>query len=174
MMEVIPSTSSDEAPPTHPHIVLPFKGFKGQKIVNNFKQALGLLLPKNVVPRIIYKGKKLGSFFPVKDSVSDNHKSNLVYGYHLPGMETNTYHYIGQCAVRHETRMYEHGYTDLNSAIFQHSREHNYRASPSDFTIIAQGYQTLLDRRLCEALFVRDHKPFLNKQKNSHKLELFD
>ena len=44
---------------------------------------------------------------------------------------------------------------------------------PSNFTILANGYHNWLDRRLCEALFVRDHKPFLNKQKNSHKLELF-
>ena len=142
-------------------------------VVKRLKKILSTSLPKNVVPRIIYKGKKLGSFFPIKDQVSVNHKSDIVYGYHVPGMETNTYHYVGETSVRHETRMHEHAHTDRSSAIYKHSHEHNYIASPSNFSIVANGYHKWLDRRLCEALFARDHKPFLNKQKNSHKLELF-
>ena len=171
---VVTSTTSDEVPnTTHPHIILPYKGIKGENIVKVLKKVLSSSLPKNVIPRIIYKGKKLGSFFPTKDKVSDIHKSDIVYGYQVPTMETDSYHYIGECKVRHETRMYEHAHTDKNSAIYKYSHEHNYIPSPSDFSILANGYHTWLDRRLCEALFVRDYKPFLNRQKNSHKLELF-
>ena len=130
-------------------------------------------LPKTVIPRIIYKGKKIGSFFPVKDKVSANHQSALVYGYNIPGIETNSYDYIGQSSVRHETRMYEHAYTDKSSSIYKHSQEYNYTASPINFSILAKGYHSWLDRRICESLFVKDYKPFLNKQKNSHKLEIF-
>ena len=170
---VTSTTSDDTLITTHPHIILPYKGVKGENIVKGLKKVLCSSLPKNVIPRIIYKGKKLGSFFPVKDTVSDFHKSNIVYGYQVPNMETVSYHYIGECKVRHETRMYEHAKTDKNSAIYKHSQEHNYVASPSNFSILANGYHNWLDRRLCEALFVRDYKPFLNRQKNSHKLELF-
>ena len=157
----------------HPHIILPYKGFKGENVVKCFKKVLKFSLPKNVIPRFIYKGKKLGTFFPVKDKVDDKHRSNLIYGYHIPGKETETYHYIGMTKVRHETRIYEHSVTDKTSAIYRHKEEHNYIPHPSNFSILAHGYYAWLDRRICEALFAKDYKPFLNKQKNTHKLELF-
>ena len=153
--------------------ILIYNGLKGEGIVKNLKKVLNKSLPKTVIPRIIYKGKKLGSFFPVKDKVSDNHQSDLVYGYNVPGIEASSYDYIGQSSVRHETRMYEHAYTDKSSSIYKHSQEYNYTASPFNFSILAKGYHGWLDRRICESLFVKDYKPFLNKQKNSHKLELF-
>lgn len=158
---------------THPHIILPYKGFKGENIIKNMKKVLHKFLPKTVIPRFIYKGKKLGSFFSVKDKVDDKHQSDLVYGYNIPEVEASTYDYIGQSSVRHETRVYEHAHTDKNSSIYKYSHENNFTASPSDFSILAKGYHNWLDRRICEALYVKDHKPFLNKQKNSHKLELF-
>ena len=130
-------------------------------------------LPKDVIPRFIYKGRKLGLFFAIKDSVNDMHKSGIVYGYQVPGMQTDTYHYIGETRVRFETRVYEHSNTDRNSSIYKHSRDQSYDITPTDFSILAKGYNNWLDRRLCEALFVRDYKPFLNAQKNSYKLELF-
>ena len=157
----------------HPHIILPFKGFKGENLINGFKKALKSSLPDNVIPRFIYKGKKLGAFFPIKDKIDDKHRSNLIYGYHIPGRETETFHYIGMTKVRHETRVYEHINTDKNSAIYQHKEEHNYTPVPSNFRILDQGYNAWLDRRICESLYARDYKPFLNKQKNTHKLELF-
>ena len=60
---VASSSDDDSTSTTHPHLILPFKGFKGQKIVNAFKKTLNNSLPESVVPRIIYKGKKLASFF---------------------------------------------------------------------------------------------------------------
>ena len=96
-----------------------------------------------------------------------------MYGYTIPNRESETYHYIGMTKVRHETRMYEHAYTDKNSAVYEHSQQNNYTPSPSNFSILAQGYHNWLDRRLCEAMYVKDYKPFLNRQKQSHKLELF-
>ena len=91
----------------------------------------------------------------------------------VPEMGTQTYHYVGESKVRHETRVHEHISIDKNSSIYQHSHEHGYVPELSNFTILAQGYDNWLDRRICEALFVKDYKPFLNKQKMSHKLELF-
>ena len=113
------------------------------------------------------------SFFPTKDKVNDIHKSDLIYGYRIPGTETESYHYVGESKVRHETRVYEHCNTDKNSAIYKHCRDHDYVATQSNFYILANGYHKVLDRKLCEALFVRDHKPLLNRQVNSYKLELF-
>ena len=75
--------------------------------------------------------------------------------------------------VRHETRIFEHINSDKNSAIYQHKEAHDYTPDPSNFDIIAKGYSGWLDRRICESLYARDFQPILNKQKNTHKLELF-
>ena len=157
----------------HPHIILPYKGTKGENLIKNLKTVLKTHLSEKIVPRFIFKGKKLGSFFPIKDKVDNKHKSNLVYGYNIPDRESETYHYIGMTKVRHETRIYEHINTDKNSAIYQHKQEHNYTPSSSNFKILAQGYNKWIDRRICESLYAKDYKPFLNKQKNTHRLELF-
>ena len=170
-VRVKPNNTGTEV--VYPHIILPYKGFIGENLLVRFKKTLKNSLPQNVLPRFIYKGKKLGSSFPIKDKIDDKHKSNLVYGYHIPGRQAEMYHYIGMSKVRHETRVHEHINTDKNSAIYQHKEEHNYTPEQSNFTIIAQGYDAWLDRRICESLYARDYKPFLNKQKNTHKLELF-
>ena len=130
-------------------------------------------LPKNILPRIIYKGKKIGSYFTIKDKIDNKHLSGIVYGFNVPQMEVNVIHYVGETNVRNETRMYQHTFTDKESAIYQHSQQYNYTALPSNFSILAKGYPKWKDRKICEALFVRDHKPFLNRQKISYKLELF-
>ena len=99
--------------------------------------------------------------------------SDIVYGFNVPILENNINHYIGETKVRNENRMYQHAYTDKISAVYQHSHENNYIAEPPNFGILAKGYPNCKDRKICEALFVKDHKPFLNKQKVSYKLELF-
>ena len=157
---------------THPAVILPFTGLKGENIVRGFKNVLRDTLPQNVVPRFVYKGKKLGSFFRIKDKIDDNHKSNLIYGYTIPGNETG-YDYIGMSKVRHGTRVYEHLNTDKGSAIFQHKEAHNISPTPDNFDILAQNYNGWLERRICESLYARDYQPLLNKQKITHKLELF-
>ena len=167
------SSTTDEEQITFPHIILPYNGFNGETVIKKFKKVLRDSLPKNVIPRFVYKGKKLGTLFPIKDKVSDKHRSKLIYGYHIPGRENETFHYIGESKVRHETRVNEHISTDKNSSVYKHSHENNYNPNSSNFTILAQGYDNWLDRRICEALFVKDYKPILNKQKISHKLELF-
>ena len=159
--------------PTYPHIILPYKGFKGEQIIKNFKNVLSSFLPENVIPRFIFKGQKLGSFFPLKDKIDERHKSGVIYGYQIPNDNTNAYHYIGETSVRLETRIHEHTRTDKNSAIYKHAQENNYTASQSDFSVLAQGYNKWLDRKLCESLFIKDNKPILNAQKNSYNLELF-
>ena len=87
--------------------------------------------------------------------MDNKHKSNLIYGYHIPGRETETYHYIGMTKVRHETRIHEHIFTDKKNG-----EEHDYTPEPSNFTILAQGYNAWLYRRICGSLFARDYKPF--------------
>ena len=88
-------------------------------------------------------------------------------------MSDENYHYIGETRVRHKTRNHEHSQTDRNSAIYRHSRENGYVPESSNFSILAKGYPNWQDRKICEALFINDHKPILNKQMDSYKLQLF-
>ena len=161
------------------HLSLPYKGWKGEAVIKKFKKLIMSTLPGNpptrprVIPRVIYKGKKLGSCFRLKDNVSDNHKFDIVYGFKVPGMPSDTQHYVGETSVRHGTRMYQHAHSDKKSAIYKHSHRCGYTATPSNFQILASGYHTKFERRICESLFVKDNKPFLNVQKNSLTLELF-
>ena len=100
--------------------------------------------------------------------------SDIVYGYRAPGNDDDTFQYIGETSVRFESRINEHSRTDKNSSIYKHSQQHNYEASLTNFCVLASGYRNRIDRRLCEALYIKEHKPILNGQKDSHKLELFN
>ena len=162
----------------HPHIILPYKGKEGHNLLQKFKKCISNVVSKKVIPRFVYKGKKLGSFFPIKDKIDTKHESNLVYYYkcdfdndsHCTSVED----YVGETNVRYETRTNEHGSTDKNSAIFKHTRDANHSSNNSNFRIIARGYNKKRDRKLAEALFIRDLEPSLNEQVNSYKLKLFN
>ena len=47
------------------------------------------------------------------------------------------------------------------------------RAKERDFEVLATNYSDRRKRKLTEAMFIRDLKPTLNKQKESYKLALF-
>ena len=62
------------------------KAFLVSSVDNRLNKEINLLKHvfvniNNVIPRVTYKEKKLGYFFPIKDKVDDKHKSNLVYGF---------------------------------------------------------------------------------------------
>ena len=65
----------------NPYICLPYKGFQGEEIVKKCRDVLTKALPTNVKPRIIFKGKQLGSCFRIKDKVPLEHETNLVYAF---------------------------------------------------------------------------------------------
>ena len=123
------------------------------------------------------KSKKLGSFFKVKDSTKWEHESNLIYHYGCTFSEQCTCsdisQYVGETSVRIGTRAYEHANTDINSAVFKHLNGAKHKADNSNFKILARGYSKSRDRKIAEALYIKDIQPNLNKQVKSHKLELF-
>ena len=160
----------------HPYISLPYKGVNGEKVLKNLKNTIRRCLPKHVIPRFTYNGTKLGSFFRVKDNVKWGHHTDLVYSYvdeEVREEDKNT-EYIGQTNVRMETRVYEHCNTDKNSAVYKHLRMHNKEASELDFTILEKRFDKDVDRRIAEAIYTKQKKPFLNRQKKTYKLELFN
>ena len=150
-----------------PFISLPYKGEEGERIVSQFKRALRNVLPSHVKPQFTYKGKKIGSYFRLKDKVPIAHQSNLVYGYKRGK-------YVGETKVRYGDRTDEHCHTDKKSAIYKFKEENNIQISKDDFRILDTGYPNTLNRKLAEALFIKELKPELNEQVKSYKLILFN
>ena len=157
-----------------PYICLPYKGTEGEDILRVLKQTLRNLLPNEVKPRFIYKGTKLGSFFAVKDKVQEIHLSNLVYGYVPQGESDLRDGYIGETHVRYGRRTNEHARWDKKSAVYKNSEEKNIEVTHEDFKILERGYPKYFDRKIAEALYIKDFNPVLNRQQHSYKLKLFN
>ena len=121
-------------------------------------------------PRFTFKGNKLGSFFRLKDRIKIEHQSGLIYGY----PKKNQMDYVGETNVRYEARTREHVLSDKNSAIYKHTRENNIGISTDDFKILEKGYPNIVERKIAEALYIKELKPKLNEQVKSYKLQLFN
>ena len=165
-----PEGATVEAKVIKPVVCLPFKGKEGDKILNQFRNALSKALPADVKPRFAYKGRKIGSFFRVKDPVPEEHESNLVYAFRK-NEETK---YVGETKVRYGTRQHEHGHTDKKSAIFKFKERNRLDISSEDFEILEKGYPNTVKRKLAEALYIKELCPPLNEQVKSAKLCLFN
>ena len=83
--------------------------------------------------------------------------------------------YVGETKVRFGTRTYEtYCYTDKKSAVFKSKEANRVVVSPEDFKIIDRGYSKTLDRKLAEALYIKELNPPLSEQVKSYKLCLFN
>ena len=108
------------------------------------------------------------------------HQSGLVYGFSKSLSTGNNpkvkgdLEYIGETGVRFGARMHEHYVTDKKSAIFKHCRENQIEALESNFEILESGYSKKTNRKLAEALYIKEFEPKLNEQVISYKLHLFN
>ena len=174
--------NSEDETTVMPYICLPYKGLEGEGVLRKFKNHLNGkfknhlngILPSRVKPRFIYKGTKLGSFFSVKDKVDGKHQTNLIYGYVPQGYTELKQGYVGETNVRFGRRTREHAAWDKNSAIYKNSRDRNIEVAHEDFRVLEPGYPKCHDRRIAEALYIKDYNPILNGQQVSYKLTLFN
>ena len=58
-------------------LVLPCEGERGQRIIKSVNKAIKKILPQNHVTQNVYKSKKLGSYFIIKDSTKLEHQHDL-------------------------------------------------------------------------------------------------
>ena len=156
-----------------PYICLPFGGLEGERVWRRFKFDIGKILPKEIQPRLIYKGTKVGSYFQIKDKVKTEHQTDLVYGYKPSGKSLEE-GYIGETHVRFGARRKQHIREDKGSSLHKYFEEKKVEATEEDFVILEKGYSRRLDRMIAESLFIKDHHPVLNEQKTSYKLNLFN
>ena len=156
--EPSPSNESAEEDDVFPYMTLPYKGQKGEDIIKTLSGHLSKLLPKNVKPRITYKGKKLGSHFAIKDPVPNEHLSDLVYGFY-DDKDHKEIHYVGETKVRFGTRVHEHCETDKTSAVYKFKSSKNIQISKDNFKVLESGMSKAVDRKLAEALYIKQLNP---------------
>ena len=112
----------------------------------------------------------MGDYFRVKDKVPTEHESDLIYEFKTE----DTPKYVGETKVRFGTRSYEHCSTDKASAVYKYAESNNIRITQGDFRILDKGFTKTVDRKLAEALYVKEMDPVLNRQKKSYNLLLFN
>ena len=81
---------------------------------------------------------------------------------------------MGQTNVRFGRRTKEHILWDKSSAVYLNAQQKSLSVSDQDFVVLEKGFDKYLDRRIAEALYVKDIKPILNGQKTAYKLQLFN
>ena len=50
---------------------------KGDHILKSFKKGMRKMLPNNVKPQIAFTGRKVGTFFQIKDKTEMKHNHNI-------------------------------------------------------------------------------------------------
>jgi hypothetical protein len=142
------------------YISIPFINDKseiiGRKIQETVKEHF-----TNINLRVAFKSPAtLGSHFPFKDKVTDPSKLSMVV-YHLKCKNCKA-DYIGQTKRICDVRMKDHQ-TDKNSHVFEH---HNIPRHEIDFenVEILDCADTVRKLEYKEMLYIRKHKPTINKQ----------
>ena len=171
-----PSTPPPEEPYEQQLIQLnlPFGGEKGQNLIKKLKQNIETTCRDKIKIRVTYTPCKLGSKFQVKDKTKFEHRHNITYHTKCANKKCRS-HYIGQTKCRIAKRTLQHNSKDKASHVFNHSKEKKHRrVTIKDVKILGTGYKSNFKRRISEALYIKEHKPDLNKQKDSFKLKLFN
>ena len=156
---------------------LPYAGMNGEKLVTKLKKYVLNTVNKNqkkISLNAIYRAKRLGTSFSVKDKIALKHQHNLVYHGECPNKKCSS-NYTGETKCRFEKRTGHHSGKDKKSHIFQHSLATKHkRFDIHSFKIIGRGYRSNFARKISEALHIKSLKPDLNVQKESYRLALFN
>ena len=141
---------------------LPYAGDNGDKIISKLKKYVKKDISrgdKEISIGVIYKAKKLGSKFQVKDETKIEHMHNVVYHSKYPTKKC-TSHYGGQTKCRIGKRVIQHNKFDKNSHLLQHAKKTRHkRVWLDDFKILGSGYRSNFQRRISESLHIKGYTP---------------
>ena len=154
---------------------LPYAGEKGCSIIKSLKKHLKKTLPANIEADIIYTGTKLSSQLNnIKDPTPFEEQHDRIY-HSVCNNDNRKDDYTGEIALRLKERVKDHNGSDKSSYLIKHSIElgHNH-VCHANFKILDKSYNNTFKRNVAEALLIKKHKPSLNVQEKSVKLELFN
>ena len=139
------------------------------KSLNN---TLSNILPDRHCTKTVRTGKKLESFFSIKDETKKQH--DLIYYTECPE-STCSENYIGEVARRLQKRVDEHAGKDSNSHMLEHTHQSGHTAVLiNNFRIVKRGFKNQkMKRKISEALLTKKYRPSLKKHENFVPLLLF-
>ena len=156
------------------YLSLPFAGKPGNHLSRRLKDLVQRNTLTNVRLNCVYKAKKLGSRFRIKDKQKQEHNHDLVYSATCPDEQCNKI-YIGETARRLGERIMDHGGRDKKSNVYRHSQEskHGFVTS-QNFEILSTSYPWRNKRKIAEAILIKERIPELNEQGQSISLKLLN
>ena len=170
-------TDEEEDKPVTLSLNLPYAGDKGEKLVLKMQKYISKAVNKSknlVSVNTIYKARRLGASFNIKDKIKFEHQHNVVYHSECPNKKC-TSQYTGETRCRIEKRIAQHHGKDKNSHLFRHAEKTKHKkVDRHSFKIIGQGYRSNFARKISESLYIKKLKPDLNVQKDSYKQCLFN
>ena len=101
-------------------LILPYQGKSGDVIIKSMKKRFRNLLPRCIVPKIVFKGSKLSWKFQVEDRTIFSHNHDIIYHGTCPENGYPPYNYVGQTARRISERVLDHTGKDINSHFYKH------------------------------------------------------
>ena len=175
--EGITDREKEEEKPAALSLNLPYAGDKGERILTKLKKYTSNIVNKNkksVTIRAIYRSKRLGANFNIKDKIKFEHQHNVVYHAECPNKKCES-QYTGETRCRMEKRGGEHNGKDKKSHLVKHALKTKHKKVNMDsFKIIGRGFRSNFARKISESLYIKKLKPDLNVQKDSYKLSLFN
>ena len=139
-------------------LLLPYQGEKGLHLTKSLKRTLKSLLPNAVKANIGFTGKKLSTYFQIKDQTKFEHKHEEESGRRI------------------SERIIDHDARDQKSHIFKHSsKKCCQHFHTNSFKIIGNGFKNKsIKRKVSEAILTKQIKPSRNVQEKSIELTLFN
>ena len=133
-------TANNERVSTTHRLIFPYKGEQGQKIIKSVSNYVKRLLPQNHTGQHVYKSRKLGSAFNIKDQTKLEYKHDVTYLVKCPE-NTCSETYLGETARRLNERIIEHAGKDNKMHMLKHALQSGHPSvSPNNFRILQKGY----------------------------------
>ena len=124
------------------------------------------------LPKIVYNGTKISSYFPVKDKIDIMHCSDVVY-YYESSAENIKDDYVGETKCRFGKRIKEHQGKGATKNLLLPKILRRKILIPHQCQNLAKNYNNRMKRKFAESFFVKDKRSNLNIQKDTYKLQLF-
>ena len=156
-------------------MILSYQRDRGNTLLKPLHKRLHNLLPNHVNTQVTYTGKKLSTYFNIKNRTKFEHQDNIVYHGKCPEVDCRD-SYIGEASRRVFGRIIDPNGRDRKSHLFRHSVEHNHKnVERQDFKILGKGYRNnAMKQKISEALYCREFKSTLKVQEKSIDLKLFN
>ena len=144
-------------------------------IIKSMNNSIQQILPNNVKTRITYTGRKLGTKFQIKDLTKNQYEHNLIYYSKCPEPNYDK-DYLGETARIIIERAADHCGKDKQSDLLKHALISNDPiAHLKDLKIIDKNFHgNKYKRKISEALYINQHRPFVNSQEHSVPLKLLN